>query len=323
MIALVPALVGLAIAAEPSREFPSEGEAEALSGSAECVAKMEALAPCWSAVFSEEAEGFLTGNVETLAEDMAKALPKMPPEHLSLRGIRLPAAKPEGDPCADRFKESFTEKATAQCMLAKITVEFARWTRHEKSDFGAAIASILARYRAYRSESGFQNARWGMTPAEVSKAFPKATRQASGDLVARMAVADYPATVRFRFIDARLWAVEVAFGVDHTRPDQDVRKTLDLRRLLAKKYGEPEVEDGSPSGAEVPIEAVMREIGGVGRSVRAGRMVMRAKWSPEDMEIELTLGSAIGDYAHRLVYRSNVFSERAGEKRDANRSSEL
>jgi hypothetical protein len=71
------------------------------------------------------------------------------------------------------------------------------------------------------------------------------------------------------------------------------------------------------------METLMREIGGVGRSVRAGRMVMRAKWSPEEMEIELILGSAIGEYAHRLVYRSDVFSERAGEKRDANRSSEL
>jgi hypothetical protein len=162
-----------------------------------------------------------------------------------------------------------------------------------------------------------------MTPADVSKAFPKASRQASGDLVAKMIVADYPAKVRFRFIDARLWAVEVAFDVDHTRPDQDVRKTLDLRRLLAKKYGDPEVEDGSPSGAEVPIESLMREIGGVGRSVRAGRMVMRAKWSPEEMEVELTLGSAIGEYAHRLVYLSNVFSGHASDAQEANRSSEL
>jgi hypothetical protein len=273
-------------------------------------------------MLTEEAEGFLTGNIETLSADMAKSLPKMPPEYLSLRGIRLPAS-PEVEGCGDRFRESVTEKVTAQCMLAKITVEFARWTRHERSDFGAAVAATLARYRSYRSESGFQSARWGMTPAEVSKAFPKAIRQPSGDLLAKMAVADYPAKVRFRFIDARLWAVEVTFGVDHTRPDQDVRKTLDLRRLLAKKYGDPDVEDGSPSGAEVPIEALMREIGGVGRSVRAGRMVMRAKWSPGDMEVELTLGSAIGEYAHRLVYRSDVFSERGSDNRDANRSSEL
>ncbi len=67
----------------------------------------------------------------------------------------------------------------------------------------------------------------------------------------------------------------------------------------------------------------MREIGGVGRSVRAGRMVMRAKWSPEEMEIGLTLGSAIGDYRHWLAYRSDVFSERAGEKQDTSRSAEL
>jgi hypothetical protein len=323
MIMLVPALLGLAVAAEPDREFPSEAQAVAISTSAECVEKMDALGPCWSAVFREEAEGFLTGNVNTLAEDMAKGLPKMPPEYMSLRGIRLPVPQPEVEGCGDRFKESFSEKVAAQCMLAKITVDFARWTRREKSEFGNAVAAIIARYRAYRSESGFQGARWGMTPAEVSKVFPKATRQASGDLLAKMAVADYPAAARFRFIDARLWAIEVAFSVDHARPDQDVRKTLDLRRLLATKYGDPAVEDGSPSGEEVPVETLMREIGGVGRSVRAGRMVMRAKWSAEEMEIELTLGSAIGEYAHRLVYRSEVFSERAGESRDASRSSEL
>lgn len=323
MMMLAPVVLGLAVVAEASREFPTEAEAAALLGSPECVAKLKPLGPCWPAVFREEAEGFLTGNVETLAEDMGKALPKMPPEHLLLRGIRLPVATREGDGCADRFKESFTEKATAQCMLAKIAVDFARWTRRDKSEFGTAVTATLARYRSYRSESGFQGARWGMTPGEVSRAFPRATRQPSGDLLAKMAVADYPAKVRFRFIDARLWAVEVAFDVDPTRPDQDVRKTLDLRRLLAKKYGDPEVEDGSPSGAEVPVEALMREIGGVGRSVRAGRMVMRAKWSPEEMEIELTLGSAIGDYRHWLVYRSDVFSERAGEKRDTSRSAEL
>jgi hypothetical protein len=254
---------------------------------------------------------------------MAKALPKIPPEHLSMRGIRLPLSRPQVEACTDRLKESFAEKVAAECMLAKMTLEFARWARHEKSDFGTAIAATLSRYRAYRSASGFQGARWGMTPVEVSKAFPKATRQASGDLVARTIVADYPATVLFRFVDERLWAVEVGFRVDHARPDQDVRKTLDLRSLLAKKFGDPEVLDGSPSGAEVPLETLMREIGGVGRSVRAGRTVLRAKWSPEDMEVELSLGSAIGEYTHRLEYRSDVFSERASEKQDANRASEL
>jgi hypothetical protein len=44
MVMLVPAVLGLAVAAGPSREFPSEAEAATLSGNAECVARMEALA---------------------------------------------------------------------------------------------------------------------------------------------------------------------------------------------------------------------------------------------------------------------------------------
>ena len=53
--------------------------------------------------------------------------------------------------------------------------------------------------------------------------------------------------------------------------------------------------------------------------------MLRAKWSPPEMEIQLTLGAGErgGDYVHNLLYTSDVFVNRATGNRDAQRASQL
>jgi len=301
-------------------EGMSETDAIPLANSAECIAAVASIEECVRLATQDEAEGFVYGDKNTLAEDVVSAWPQKPSEFSVLRHIKFPDRVAITGDCVAKLKR----KESVRCLYAALLVDFGRWSRREKSLFGDAVAAVLAKYQAYRSESGFQQTRWGMTESEVSVLFPGISRKPSGEMATRTAVANFPAQVHFLFVDGRLWSVDVSFDVDASIPDQDVRKTLDLRRLLREKYGAPKsVKDGSPSGREVPIEQLLREFGGTGRSIRAGRQIMEATWSTKDMVIDLMLGSAVGEYSHHLVYRSTVFSERANAAREAVRSSEL
>jgi hypothetical protein len=197
-----------------------------------------------------------------------------------------------------------------------------RWLRKEPSQFGAGVVEALTRYRQYRSDVGFQKSRWGMTAAEVVKLYP-ALKPQRGGITGKMTVAELPARVHFRFVDDRLWAVEVGFAVDSVQPERDVQKTADLRKLLTSKYGDAETHDGASTGEEHPVDELYRAVGGTGRAVRSGRMLMHASWTQGDMTIDLTLGAPDGEYEHRLAYRSSVLVGRANASRDERRASDL
>lgn len=311
-------VAGIVAGADQEVGLVSEAEADALLNSAECVGAIDPDRDCLDAAFIQEAEGFTSGRLQTLAEDVAKAAGKKPPEYESLTGIALPTRATIDEECTPRIEHM------SKCVGALVLVDLWRWTRGVSSRFGDALAAELVRFRNYRGGTGFQQTRWGMTPAEVLRIFPKLVQQSNATFTTKMPVAGYPGKVSFLFVDGRLWSVEVDFDVYPTRPDQDVRRTLDLRRLLTEKYGEPKVTDGSASGGDVvAFDALLRDFGGVGRAIRRGSMIMRAGWSPNEMEIELMLGAAVGDYTHRLVYRSDVFVQRAMRARDARRASEL
>ncbi|RYZ42281.1 MAG: hypothetical protein EOO71_08715 [Myxococcaceae bacterium] len=89
--------------------------------------------------------------------------------------------------------------------------------------------------KTYRSSEGFQEARWGMTSAEVRAVLPDASVSPDGTLRLKTTIAEVPAEVAFGFLEDRLAAVDVFF------PEvADVRtfQTL-MRDLLTRKYGEP------------------------------------------------------------------------------------
>jgi hypothetical protein len=322
---LVPALFGVALAAESaplnSRLQFTEAKVAELLADPKCKALITEHERCAHAMFVDDAVEYAHGNKLTAAYHAAGA---ERPEFGALEGISLPPSVPGWEDCKKRLEElSESDQAALRCVTAPGWMDMTRWARHEDSRFGAVLADEIERFKKYRSAAGFQSTRWGMTLEEVLKLYPKAARQRGESLQVKMSVAEYPVTVVFKFISGRLWAAEVGFQVDSTSPDRDVPRTLELRRLFSSKYGDAEITDGAPGGVGSPLDSVYNQFGGAGRALRAGRQVMQAKWSPSEMEIELTLGAVGGEYSHRLVYTSDVFVERASKQRDAGRASEL
>lgn len=92
--------------------------------------------------------------------------------------------------------------------------------------------------KAYRSRDGFQEARWGMTLAEVRALYPEGELSLDGHLRWNGSVATRSAQVDFLFLKGQLAAVNVGF-VDVSDQQAGFR---DLRDLLNRKWGPPRDE---------------------------------------------------------------------------------
>ncbi|MCE9666242.1 hypothetical protein LY474_00325 [Myxococcus stipitatus] len=84
----------------------------------------------------------------------------------------------------------------------------------------------------YRSTTGFQSTRWGMTRDEVRALYPAARDSAEGDILVFTEVADRPAGVVFHFTDDHLGSVIVRF----TSPVDILEEHKALVKVLSSKY---------------------------------------------------------------------------------------
>ncbi|MCP3167038.1 hypothetical protein [Myxococcus qinghaiensis] len=148
----------------------------------------------------------------------------------------------------------------------------------------------------YRSKSGFQETRWGMSSDEVAALYPGARATSSqGDLRVATRVTDRPATVDFKFTMNKLAAVSLRFDTDAPlREDFDA-----LAELLSIKYGAPTSRHDSVEIAEQRLrtaESYNRSLGeGTSRSRTTGddrayeeRVRMEALAARSDYVLEKT-----------------------------------
>ncbi|GHG68707.1 hypothetical protein [Comamonas sp. JC664] len=88
----------------------------------------------------------------------------------------------------------------------------------------------------YRSMTGFQNTRWGMTKEEVLAVVPGAVQHnAWGDLGVTSVIADRPALVQYLFVEGQLAGVELHFPSPGAVRDHFHQ----VEELLTLKYGKP------------------------------------------------------------------------------------
>lgn len=101
-------------------------------------------------------------------------------------------------------------------------------------------------FAAYRSDDGFQDTRWGMSPEDVKALYPKAWMTSpQGDLRVTTQVAERSATLGFVFVQDKLAAVSVGFDLAASLRDEFNA----LSRALGAKYGEPELNKDTAAAA--------------------------------------------------------------------------
>ncbi|NVJ20979.1 hypothetical protein HUW62_07095 [Myxococcus sp. AM011] len=93
----------------------------------------------------------------------------------------------------------------------------------------------LKEVETYRSQDGFQETRWGMSPDEVRALYPEAWVTPQGSLQVNTHVTEAPAAVEFLFAREKLAGVNIQF-----EPMTHVRGHVEwLSELLELKYGAP------------------------------------------------------------------------------------
>ncbi|AKQ68786.1 putative lipoprotein [Myxococcus hansupus] len=94
----------------------------------------------------------------------------------------------------------------------------------------------LGARRDYRSQTGYQDTRWGMTKEEVLAVVPDAVQHNTwGDMGVFGVIADRPAFIQYLFVEGQLAKVELHFHSPGAVRDQFHQ----MEELLTLKYGKP------------------------------------------------------------------------------------
>lgn len=108
--------------------------------------------------------------------------------------------------------------------------------RYRRKELEVGLRELEPMWRAWRSKTGPANLRWGMTPADVKRIFPRAKPKEDDILVVdRAELAEVPARVVLRFARGRL------YGADFEALDQEGNRGVTFQDWLAgltAKYGE-------------------------------------------------------------------------------------
>jgi hypothetical protein len=101
----------------------------------------------------------------------------MPIEMEKLRGVSFLQETSSPQVCADLMKlnpDLKTMKKEGLCLLSKFAHEIIASHLGRPSRIDEVIKKRLDEYHRYRSSTGFQGTRWGMTKSEVKVLYPKA-----------------------------------------------------------------------------------------------------------------------------------------------------
>lgn len=181
------------------------------------------------------------------------------------------------------------------------------------STYKPYLAAKLAEYRSYRSQEGYQAARWGMTPAEVRNA--EALPSGDGKTVK---IDGQPARVSYLYTDGRLSSVRVKF-LAPCLPAVCYERYLKVSEILQSKYGDyadnsQTDEDTLQRTSSSLYQSMNRDSGLVADGYR--REIHT--WTQADSRIDHTLSSTRkpldktkGTVIEEIVYTSIRFAPRA------------
>ncbi len=273
-----------------------------------CDATSESKA-CLRSVIEDDIAGWSAGE-DTLFGRALKEIAKSPPAPLtSLAAVTFLERKPISESC----RESLTQNR--ECTVSLMDA-IAAWCRGDRSPIVDGVVKERARQaQAFRSQGGYQNSKWGMTPAEVRKIYPKAAMKGAEAVTVSDTLADKPALVGFGFARGRLVSVTAVFQQHYMNPNNYVQEFAELKTMLIKKYGEP-VSDGVDWSRTRYQDDPER----MGIAVAMGQAVISAVWVGQFTRIALVCDGEEAQARVTLTYSSRElehFADTAAEAKAA------
>lgn len=166
--------------------------------------------------------------------------------------------------------------------------------------------------KTYRSPEGFQAAHWGMTRAEVKKAFPRG-RTSKNEVVARISVAGIDTVAAFGFADNRLAYVRLDLVPKGEAADFHAAFAK-IARGLNEKYGQPTYEHDEWKNRLFEDD--------YDSALALGHVVPTMSWQTDETEIDLSTN--IGE-VHRtiaLTYKSRRLEDPSTGEMDRSEAKE-
>lgn len=286
-----------ASAEPPEDDFPNSERLLAIIEKCRGVAVPATIARCLPFLAEDDVYGFQKDGRTVLAQHMSARGSEAPSRLRALVG--LPGAEPHNAlGCAATSTVGLDEAALEglACgftLMIKQVDDF--MSGRAAPAYDAAIKAREKAFRDFRSAEGFLKLKWGMTTAEVKKAYPRAQVRPEG-IGLETEVAGEKAAVALLLPSGRLTTAHASFGGQLLNHTIAVKKYFELRDLLSEKYGKPTSEDADFDGYTVST---------VADSVMLGETRLYAWWQTDKTTIELRCGRGqLGSPVTALEYTS-------------------
>lgn len=171
--------------------------------------------------------------------------------------------------------------------------------------FSRSMRTLISNYDDYRSKETIQGAKWGMTRTELINTIKNLKKQQNGNYFTDKVVGGKMAKVTYHFLNNRLTKISAIFAVDGRYPESVINTFEGISTGLTSKYGSLINMD---SDNDSYVSESLEEIGGIGRSVRAGRKSLNRAWSTDETKINMQMIRNETKLEHKLIYVSNAFS---------------
>lgn len=176
--------------------------------------------------------------------------------------------------------------------------------------FSRSMRALISNYDGYRSKEVIQGSKWGMTRTELINTIKNLRKQPDGNYSTDKVVGGKMAKVTYHFLNNRLTKISASFAVDGRYPESAINTFEDISTGLTSKYGNLINKD---SDNDSYLSESLEEIGGIGRSVRAGRRSLSRVWNTDETNINMQMIRNETELEHKLTYISNAFSNMVAE----------
>ncbi|MGC4120908.1 MAG: tetratricopeptide repeat protein [Myxococcales bacterium] len=232
-------------------------------------------------------------------EEALKVDPTHAKAHVHLATCYMKADRTEE--AVPHFRE-FLRLAPADPMASKVAAILKAYDAKAK-DAGKAAPEAKPAARppkTWRSKTGYQQTRWGMTPKQVKALYPGALENGAM-VVAKGKAAGHDAQIGFLFLDGSLAGVALIFQ-DGVFAAERLKVFEDVKKGLIVKYGEP--ADDSENWRQPAMRGTVDKATAIG----LGALELSTKWVG-DGETAIHLGCSAKDavLSVQLQYFSIAF----------------
>lgn len=184
----------------------------------------------------------------------------------------------------------------------------------------AKLTEEVDRLRGLRtlvSTDGVGKARWGMSPKQVKRKYPKLKETESG-WMQQTSIAGLGAVQVFIYARDKLSIVGAVFTESYTNKNLHVNDYSKMKELLTKKYGEPASDDVHWSQ-----DLYRGDAEHIGMALGMGHVRFITTWQTDKTSIELALHGNNFDVKHQVRYASRELEELQEQQAEAEKLDDL